>query len=133
MDQCQKISALHSLEGHGSCQPVCVLQLQLLSQRLAKELHIMPQKFPHSERNEVFTGTFPAGKRNCICYPALPSRTKGAFCSLLFTCVFRIGETKVAFPFLGGWPTATHGYLPSLRRGFANKRRTELYLRHASS
>jgi len=113
MDQRQKIAALHSLEGHKSCQPVCLLQLQLLSQSLAKELHIMPQKFPHSEQNEVFTSTFPAGMRSCICHPASPSKTKEGFCSLPFTYGFRMGKKKVAFPFLGGWPTATHRYLLS--------------------
>lgn len=70
---------------------------QHLSQSLGKELHIMPQKFPHSEQNKVLSSTFPAGKRNCICHPAFPSRTKGAFCSLPFTYSFRMEKM---LPFL---------------------------------
>lgn len=132
MDQCQKIPALHSLEGHVSCQPFCALQLQLLSQSLVKELHIMPQKFPHSEWHEVFTSTFPAGKRNCICHPAFPGRTK-PFVLCCSSTASEWGGKKSCLFFPGRLAYSNAWIFAVSRRGFANKRRTELYLRHASS
>lgn len=109
MDQCQIIPALHSLEGHESCQPVCMLQLAALVPKPWQRTAHYASKVPTFRTKWSFQQHFPSRKEKLHMPPCLSQQNKG---SLLFFAIhlqLQNGK-KVAFPFLWGSPTATPGY-----------------------
>lgn len=74
----------------------------------------MPQKFPHSEQNEVSPAVSQQGREVAYTTLPFPTEQRELFVLCCSPTASEWGEKKVAFPFLGGWPTATPGYLPSL-------------------
>lgn len=132
MDQCQKILALHSLEGHKCCQPVCVLSarrscpkalpknctLCLKSSRIQNKMKFSPAL--SQQRREIAYATlpFPAEQRELFVLCCSPTAWEW--------------EKKICLFFPGTLAYSNTWIFAVSRRGFANKKRMELYLRRTS-
>lgn len=84
MDQCQKIQALHSLVGHGSCQPVCVLQLAAPVPKPCQRTAHYASKVPTFRMTWSFHQHFPSREEKLHMPPCLSQQNKG---SLLFFAI----------------------------------------------
>lgn len=71
MDQCQIIPALHSLEGHESCQPACMLQLSALIPKPWQRIAHYASKVPTFRTKWSFQQHFPSRKEK-LHYATLP-------------------------------------------------------------
>lgn len=112
MDQCQIIPALHSLEGHESCQPACMLQLSALIPKPWQRIAHYASKVPTFRTKWSFQQHFPSRKEK-LHYATLPflAEQREPFVLCHSPTALEWGEKKkVAFSFLGGSPTATPGY-----------------------
>lgn len=133
MDQCQIIPALHSLEGHESCQPVCMLQLAPLVPKPWQRTAHYASKVPTFRTKWSFQQHFPSRKEKLHMPPSLSQQNKG---SLLFFAIhlqLQNGKKKSCLSFPGRLSYSNTWIFTVSRRGFANKRRMGLYLRNASS
>lgn len=132
MDQCQKIPALHSLEGHKCCQPVCVLQLAGPVPKPCQRTAHYASKVPAFRTKWSFHQHFPSKEEKLHMPPCLSRQNKGSFLFFAVHLQLQNGKKKSCLFFPGSLAYSNTWIFAVSRRGFANKRRTELYLRRTS-